>query len=195
MVVIGVTGGLGSGKSTVAAMFKALGAKVLDADKIAHQLMRPGAACFNKIVRVFGKDILASGKVDRKKLAACVFINPERRRRLERIIHPAVRQVIRDEIKKQKKYRGNRVMVIDVPLLFEAKLDADVDYSVVVTAQRAKQLARAAQHLGITPAEAKRRIKAQMPLRQKIRLADIIIDNNGTFKQTQKQVRQIWEKL
>ncbi len=195
MHVIGLTGSLGSGKSTVASIFKGLGAKVIDADKIAHQLIYPGQPCFLAVVKMFGKDILTSGKIDRAKVASQVFSNPKKRRQLEEIIHPAVRKVILAKIKKHKDGRRTGVLIVDVPLLFEVKLNDCVDCSIVVKANKAIQIVRATKLLGITRAEAQRRIKAQMPLRQKIRLADIIIDNNETLKQTQKQVKQIWEKL
>ena len=144
---------------------------------------------------MFGKDIIASGRIDRKKLASRVFADARQRRRLEQIIHPKVRKIIVKKLREGKRDKSRRVIVIDVPLLFEAKLNRCVDHTIVVTAGTPEQIARAARNLGITKAEAKRRIKAQMPLRQKIRLADIIIDNHGTFNQTQKQVKQIWERL
>ncbi len=195
MHVIGLTGSLGSGKSTVARMFADLGAKVIDADKIAHQQMRLGAPCFRPILKMFGKDILTSGKIDRKKVAAQVFRDPKKLRKLEKIIHPVVRKALLAKIKQYKRSKRNRVVVIDVPLLFEAKLNDCVDCSIVVKADQVTQIARAGKFLGITKSEAERRIKAQMPLRQKIRLADMIIDNNATLKQTQKQVKQTWERL
>ena len=195
MCVIGLTGSLGSGKSTAAMMFSDLGAKVLNADKIAHQQIRPGAKCFRPIVKAFGGDILTTGRIDHKKVAARVFRDSRQLRKLERIIHPEVRKVILAKIKKYKSSKRKDVVVIDVPLLFESKLNDHVDISIVVKANRATQIARATKLLGITKAEAERRIKAQMPLRQKIRLADMIIDNDGTLTQTKKQVKQIWEKL
>jgi len=195
MLVIGVTGSLGSGKTTVATMFADLGAKVLSADKIAHQKMQRSAACFHPIVKTFGEDILTAGRIDRRKVAARVFKNPKLLRKLEGIVHPEVRKEIISKVKQYKKRRQSTVIVLDVPLLFESKLDRGVDIAIVVKAARAKQIARATKLLGITKAEAERRIKIQMPLQQKIRLADIIIDNNGTFKQTKKQVEQIWERL
>ena len=192
MVVIGLTGSLGSGKSTVAGMFAALGAEVLDADAIARQQTRPGTVCFRRIVKAFGKGILKAGRIDRKKVAQQVFRDPKQLRELERIVHPEVRKEISAQIKRLKR---KKIVVIDVPLLFEAKMDRDVDISVVVNASRTHQIARAAKLLDISKAEARRRIKAQMPLRQKIRLADMIIDNDGTIQQTKEQVKQIWEKL
>jgi dephospho-CoA kinase len=195
MRVIGVTGGLGTGKSTVAAMLARLGAKVVDADKIARRLLNPDEACFGPVVRMFGRDILTRGRVDRKKVARVVFRDPARLKKLERVIHPEVRKVILSEIQKLKERGRTAILVVDVPLLFEAGFDNLVDRSVVVTAAMAVQIERAAKKLGITKAEARRRIKAQMPLRQKIRFADIIIDNNGTLIQTKKQVKRLWEKL
>ena len=193
--IIGLTGSLGSGKSTVARMFAVFGAQIIDADKIAHQQMQPGTRCFRLIVKMFGKDILTSGRINRKKVAAQVFRDPKKLRKLERIIHPAVRKIILLKIKQYKRDKRNKAVVIDVPLLFEAKLNNYVDRSIVVKANKTVQIARAVKLLGITKAEAQRRIKAQMPLRQKIRLADMIIDNNATLTQTQKQVKQIWERL
>ena len=176
-------------------MFGSLGAKVLDADRIAHRLMRSKTVCFRKIIKNFGKDILTSGRVDREKLARLVFQDPRQRRKLEKIIHPEVRKYFLTEIRKNRNRRTKKTLVLDVPLLFESKIDKDVDIVIVVKANREKQIARATKSLKVTKAEAKRRIKAQMPLRTKIRLADMIIDNNGTLNQTKKQVIQIWEKL
>ncbi len=195
MHVIGITGSLGSGKSTVARMFADLGAKVIDADKIARQLIQPGAPCFKSVVKMFGEDVLRSGRIDRQQVALEVFRDLRKLHKLERIIHPFVRKHIQQKIRQYKKNKRNKVVVIDVPLLFEAKLNDCVDSAIVVKASKANSIVRATKLLGITKAEAKRRIKAQMPLRQKIRLADMIIDNDSKLKQTQKQVKQIWERL
>ena len=195
MRVLGITGSLGTGKSTVAKMFGNLGAKVLDADRIAHQQALPGASCFRLIVKSFGKDILTGGRIDHKKMAACVFTDIKKLRKLEKIIHPKVRKVILTKIIQYQKSKRVRVVVLDVPLLFEAKLNEYVDMTIVVKSSKAKQLLRATKHSYRTKGDALRRIKSQMPLRQKIRLADIIIDNNGSLIKTKKQVVQIWEKL
>ena len=195
MLVHGLTGSLGTGKTTVAAMFANLGAKVLNADRIAHQQIMPKGACFKKVVRALGKNILTAGRIDRRKVAASVFTNSRQLHKLERIIHPVVRKVLRTKIQEYKKGKGMVVVVMDVALLFESKLNADSDLSVVVKTSRVTQINRATKQLNITKADAKRRIKVQMPLEKKIRLADMIIDNNGTLTNTKKQVKRIWEKL
>ena len=195
MRVIGLTGSLGTGKSTVAGMFADLGAKVLSADKIAHQQITPKGACYKKVIRAFGKDILTAGRIDRRKVAARVFQNRGQLRTLEKIIHPVVRKVLRAKIQQYKKRKGRVVVVIDVPLLFESKLNRDVDFSIAVKTNRTIQMARIIKKLGMTKADAECRIKAQMPLYQKIRLADMTIDNNGTLTNTKTQVKRIWEKL
>ena len=195
MLVIGLTGSLGTGKTTVAAMFADFGAKVLNADRIAHQQITPKGACFKRVVRTLGKNILTAGRIDRRKVAASVFTNSRQLHKLERIIHPVVRNVLRTKIQEYKKGKGKVVVVMDVALLFESKLNVDSDLTVVVKTSRVTQINRAIKQLNITKADAKRRIKAQMPLQEKIRLADMIIDNNGTLTNTKKQVKQIWEKL
>lgn len=195
MRVIGLTGSFGTGKTTVAAMFADLGAKVLNADRIAHQQIMPKGVCFNRVVRALGKEILTAGRIDRRKVAARVFSNIRQLRKLERIIHPVVRKVLRAKIRNYKKGRGEVVVVMDVPLLFESKLNVDSDLSVVVKTTKVTQIDRATRQHNISKADALRRIKAQMPLQKKIRLADMIIDNNGTLTNTKKQVKLIWEKL
>jgi len=189
MRVIGLTGSLGSGKSTVAAMFTDLGAKVLDADKIAHQQITPKGECFRKVISVFGKGILTAGRIDRKKVAQRVFGDIRQLRELEQIIHPVVRKVIKTRIQQHKAKKGTGVLVIDVPLLFESKLNEYVDFSIVVKVNRGAQITRATKQLGMSKIDVERRIKTQMSLQQKIRLADVIIDNNGTLTNTKKQVK------
>ena len=182
---------MGSGKSTVASFFAGMGAKTIDADGIGHELLSPGKACFRSVVRNFGKGILKNGKIDRAKLGAIVFKKRKALAQLERIIHPAVRREILAQIRRNKK----SVWVVDVPLLFEAGFDRFMDRTVVVTANRDKQIDRAVKKLNITRAEALQRIQRQMPQAQKIRRADFIIDNNGNISQTKQQVKRIWQKI
>ena len=173
-------------------MFARLGTKVIDTDKIVHREMRRGGRCYAPIVRGFGKQVVGKNGIDRKKLATIVFNDRRELKRLERIVHPKVGLGIKEEL---KKYGNSGIAVIEVPLLFEAGFDRYVDTTIVVTARRSAQISRAAKSLKLTRTEALRRINAQMPLRDKIRRADIIIDNSKTKTQTHKQVKAIWQKL
>lgn len=195
MLVVGVTGSLGTGKSTVAGMLARRGAKVISADAIAHALLRPKGGCSREVLKVFGPGILADRQIDRRKLADIVFKDRKALKVLTGIIHPQVRWEIQKEIVHLKKTAPRSIVVVDVPLLFEAGLNRQMDVTITVKAGRENQLKRSTKGLGISKAEALRRIRAQMPLRKKIRLADIIIDNNATITETQKQVKAIWQKL
>lgn len=178
----------------MAAMFASLGAKVLDADKIAHQLILPGSPCFKRIVRVFGKGILTKGAIDRVKLGRLVFRAPKRLKKLEKIIHPEVIKEIRRRIAKARVQKVPAV-VLDVPLLFESQLNKDTDAAITVRANLAAQLTRIQKKRPVTRAEFFRRIRVQLPLKQKAALSDFIIDNRGTLSATRKQVRDIWNKI
>lgn len=195
MLVIGITGSLATGKSTVTAMFRKRGAKVLDADKITHQLMRPGKPCFHPIVRRFGKDMLKNGRIDRKKLADVVFADRKTLQALVKIVHPQVIKVIKGKLKSFARDKKRQFVVIDAPLLIEAGLDRYVDFLIVVKANRKKQLERITKRIDISLNGAKRRIQMQMPLKNKIRFSDIVIDNRGTRRQTKNQVDAVWQKL
>jgi dephospho-CoA kinase len=195
MRVIGLTGSLATGKSTVAGMFAKLGAKVLDADQIAHRQLRPGTPCYCAIIKRFGQEVLKGGRINRQAVAERVFKNRKLLSALNRIVHPSVRREIIKSIAHFKKTNPKAKVVLEIPLLFESGWDALTDTTIVVCSGQKKQIARARKSLGLTEAEAKRRIKAQMPLQKKIRKADMIIDNNGTFNQTQKQVKNLWQKL
>jgi dephospho-CoA kinase len=194
MLVIGLTGGLGSGKSTVAGMFAKLGADVLDADKISHGLLKKGRVSYKKIIRAFGKEVLTGGKIDRRKLAKIVFADKRKLRILEKIIHPQVRKEMEQKLGRLKRSR-RKAVVLDIPLLFESGLKWPVDVTVVVKAKKELQIKRAVKNLNITKLEAQKRIKNQMPLKNKIRLADLTIDNNGSKIKTNEQVKKVWERL
>ena len=190
-----MTGGLGTGKTTVARIFSSLGAKVIDADKINHQLMKRNGSSFKSIVKSFGQKILTDGDIDRKKLGAVVFNNSKRLKKLCRIVHPAIISKIKNRISHYQKNKSNQIIIIDAPLLIEAGLDRLVDILIVVKASRRKQIQRVIRRMNIKRSEVLKRLKAQMPLKDKIRLADITIDNNGSLTKTKKEVRRIWQKL
>ena len=179
----------------MASLLAKRGAKVLDADRIAHEHIQPKGESFNPILKVFGPGILIKGKIDHKKLGMIVFKNRGALKRLEKIIHPAVVKTIRDEINKYKKNRKSGVVVLDVPLLFESGLNRYADVVIVVKATQVQQIERAQKRLNINKKQALGRIRSQMPLSSKIRLADFIIDNRGNLKETKKQVEKIWREL
>lgn len=191
-IVIAVTGSFGSGKSTVAGLFRRRGAEVIDADKIAHKVIQPKTKVYRKIVSVFGRGALKKDlKIDRDKLGKKVFADKILLSRLNKIVHPAVIRVIREKLKQAPK----KLVVLDVPLLIEANLAHLVDKIIVVNITRKKQIKRITERRSLGRADILKRINAQVPLSDKVRLADFIIDNNGTISQTKKQVKQIWEAL
>jgi dephospho-CoA kinase len=191
--VLGITGGIGSGKSTVAFLFAQLGAAVIDADKIARRLLWQNGICFPTVVALFGKKILTGGRIDRKKLASIVFGDSVQRRKLEEIIHPQVKRMIRQRILGLQKKRSIPLIVAEIPLLYEAGLDQEVDKVIVVQAEHEQQIHRSARKGTWSPEVIEQRIKAQMPMSQKLKKADFIIDNRGTIHQTKQQVRAIWD--
>ncbi|MBP9853908.1 MAG: dephospho-CoA kinase [Candidatus Omnitrophica bacterium] len=192
MFIIGITGGLATGKSTVSEMFAQLGAKVLDADKIAHGLIGRNGKCVEKIKKTFGQDVISKGAVNRKALADIVFNNTAKLKKLEAIIHPQVRLNVKERLKELKKKKFKGIVVVDVPLLFEAKMDRDMDMTIVVKTRRDIQIQRAKKSLNLTQQQALSRIKAQMPLNKKAKLADMVIDNSRSKKETSKKVKKIW---
>ncbi|HEY8417012.1 MAG TPA: dephospho-CoA kinase [Limnochordales bacterium] len=194
-IVIGLTGGIASGKSTVAAMFAELGAAVVSADEIAREVVEPGEPALEEIRTVFGPEVLLpDGRLDRRRLGAIVFADPERRRRLEAILHPRIRARMRERI--EAAAGAGRPVVAEIPLLFESPPSrALVDVTVVVYVDREQQLARLVARDGLSPAEAEARLAAQLPLEEKARLADYVIDNRGGLEHTRAQVRRVWEEL
>ena len=187
-IILGITGSFGSGKTTVAGIFRSLGAKIIDADKIAHRLIKPRTKIYKKIIDTFGKDILKKNRaIDRDKLARIVFNNKLLLKRLNDIIHPQAIRVIKEKIKASPE----RGIILDAPLLIEAGLGKIVDKLIVVTITREKQIKRIGKKTGLKRTDILKRIEAQTPLRNKIRLADFVIDNSATIEKTKKQVKQI----
>jgi dephospho-CoA kinase len=191
-LVIGVTGSMGSGKSTVARMLKGPDSEIIDADRIGHQLIRPGKDAYKRVVSLFGRRILRFGAIDRRKLGELVFADKALLKKLEAILHPRIIAAIRRGIALSRK----RLIIVDAPLLLEAAGRLKIDRLVVVKCGRRAQLERLAKRGGPSRAEAVRRIKAQIPLRRKLARADFIIDNNGAISETRKQVekvRRLWK--
>ncbi|PHF04655.1 dephospho-CoA kinase [Bacillus pseudomycoides] len=190
-IVIGLTGGIASGKSTVSQMFRELQIPVIDADIIAREVVEQGKEAYKEIVDVFGEEILqADGELDRPKLGSIVFHNEEKRLCLNKIVHPAVRK----EMNVQKDMyikEGVQAVVLDIPLLFESKLTALVDRIVVVAVSPSMQLERLMKRNGFTEEDAKARIDSQMPLAEKATLANKVIYNDGTIAETKAQLQLI----
>jgi dephospho-CoA kinase len=191
-VVIGLTGSFGSGKSTVAGIFRSLGVEIIDADKLAHCLIMPGRGIYKRIIRAFGKGILREDKtIDRNRLADIVFNDRDALKALDRIVHPQVIAIIKNKIKASH----HKVIVLDAPLLIEAGLTDVTDKLVVVKASRKKQIERIRKKTSLSKTDILKRIKQQVPLRKKLCLADFVIDNNGSVRETKKQVEQIRRQL
>ncbi|HEX5646516.1 MAG TPA: dephospho-CoA kinase [Nitrospira sp.] len=181
MILVGLTGGVATGKSTVAAMFTRCGAVVIDADAVAREVVAPGKPAWRDIVTVFGGGVLNPNRtINRSALGAIVFRNKAKRQRLERIIHPRVAQEQMRLTRAAAKKDPHAVVIYDVPLLFEAGIDKRVDKTIVVTADRETQIARLKRRNGFSRAEALRRIRSQMPLANKVARADYVLD--GTMK-------------
>lgn len=190
-IVIGLTGGIASGKSTVSQMFRELNIPVIDADIIAREVVEQGKEAYKEIVEVFGEEILqANGELDRQKLGSIVFHNEEKRLHLNKIVHPAVRK----EMNAQKDMyikEGVQAVVLDIPLLFESKLTELVDQILVVAVSPSTQLERLMKRNGFTEDEAKARIGSQMSLAEKVTLANKVIYNDGTITETKAQLQRI----
>ncbi|KAI8321226.1 dephospho-CoA kinase [Martensiomyces pterosporus] len=189
MLIVGLTGGIATGKSTVSRELLAHSVPVIDADVVAHQVMEPGEVSYNLIVKHFGKEILQqdSPAIDRAKLGGIIFNDPEKRQLLNRCTHPYVRRRI---IYMLLSYyvRGYPMCVLDVPLLYESGLDRICGRVAVVACSEERQISRLMDRNGFSKQEAEARISSQMPLKEKVRRATRVIDNNGSVEETHQQV-------
>lgn len=191
MILVGLTGGVATGKSTVAAMFKRCGAVVIDADELARDVVKPGKPAWREIVRSFGNGLLNPDRtLNRQALGALVFRNKSKLRQLERIIHPRVAREQARLTRQAERNDPEAVVVYDVPLLFETGIDKRVDKIIVVTADRETQIARLKKRNRLSRAEAIRRIQSQMPVAKKVRLADVVIDGTLPRQDGMKAVRR-----
>lgn len=193
MKVIGVTGSFGTGKTTVASMFKAKGAIVIDADRIARALTRKGTPEYKKIKSIFGVEILKrGGEIDRKKLAAIVFDKKEYLKKLNNIVHPGIIRKIRENIGKAGR---DKIVVIDAPLLVEAGLSGIADFLVVVKCPVREQIKRCVTKRRMNKKDVLKRIGSQIPMKKKVAIADFVIDNEVAKSYTKKQVEKVWRKV
>jgi dephospho-CoA kinase len=193
MRVLGLTGGIGSGKSTVASMFAQLGAEVIDADALAREVVQPGQPALEEILQTFGTEMRRpDGGLDRARLGALVFADPAARARLNAITHPRVRARMQAEVERRQGRRG--LLILDIPLLYEnARMDA-AQKVIVVWVDPQTQLRRLTEREGMTVEAARSRIAAQLPLDDKKALADHVIDNGGSLTRTRSQVETLYRQ-
>ncbi|MCM3663736.1 dephospho-CoA kinase [Mesobacillus subterraneus] len=193
-LVIGLTGGIASGKSTVSAMFADMGITVIDADIEARLAVEPGEKAYNDIVSHFGSGILEeAGAINRQKLGSIIFNDEDKRLLLNSIVHPAVRERMAQK-RELAEAANEKAIVMDIPLLFESKLTGLVEKIILVYVDEKTQLERLMKRNGFSEAEALSRIKSQMPLNDKVKLADAVIDNGGSIEQTRQHLIDILNK-
>ena len=196
MLNVGLTGGIACGKSTVAQMFVLLGAHLIDFDKLAHEVQEPGKPAWKEIVRYFGKDVLNQDEtIDRNKLGNIVFNDQEKLKTLNNIVHPCVFQEWHNRLEKIKAEHFHAVVLSDVPLLFEGNMQDLFDLTILVLITPEEQTCRLIERNNLSKDEAELRIKNQMPIGEKIRLADIVIENKGTTEETKIIVAKVWKEL
>ncbi|MFW5879732.1 MAG: dephospho-CoA kinase [bacterium] len=197
MLNVGLTGGIVSGKTTVAQIFKRLGAKIVDLDAIARQIVKPQHEAWKKIVQNFGVEILKENQeINRKKLAKIVFSNQEKLNLLNQITHPIIIEVMKKQLNQISNQATEDVIcIIDAPLLFEAHIEHMMDKIIVVYINKKEQINRLLQREGLSKDEAIKRIRAQTPIEDKVLLADYVIDNSFSVEQTKEQTFQLWIEL
>ena len=194
MLLVGLTGGIGSGKSTVARLLEKRGAVVFDADLLAREAVEPGTPGHAAVIDRFGADVLApGGELDREALASIVFADPSARRDLEEIVHPEVRRLFAEGT---EAYRDTeRVVVFSAPLLVETGMHTAFEILVVVSATVATQIERLMRQRGMSESSIRARIEAQAPLEDKAAVADFLVDNEGTLDELESQVDRLWNDL
>lgn len=199
--VVGLSGGIGTGKTRVAELLENLGAQVVCADRIVRELQSPGTETLAEIARVFGPEyVQPSGELDRARLGALVFRDPEARRKLNDLIHPRVTRAMAERLEELRR-EGAPVVVLDIPLLLEGRVAGrgtgaalPFDEIVVVYADDDTQVERVMKRDGLTEEEVRARVRAQMPIGEKRRLADTVIDNSGSWDETERQVHALYAR-
>lgn len=190
-MIIGLTGSIASGKSTIAGMLAGYGFPIVDADLVARQVVEPGSETLAKIAEAFGPEVVSEdGTMDREKVGAIIFHDPEQRAVLNSIIHPAIRaEMLRQ--RDEHVANGAEVVIMDIPLLFESKLQHFVEKILVVAVSEEVQLARLMKRNLLDEVDAVARIKSQLPMQEKINGADAVVYNNGTIEESEQQLKEI----
>lgn len=196
MLRVGLTGGIASGKSSVARVFLELGANVIDADRVSQDLVRPDSAVLARIVRAFGKEVLKSdGRLDRGRLGAIVFADPGKRRTLEGILHPLILEEIDRRIEELSRIDPLGIVVVEAALIVELGRQQEFDRLVVVWAEEEQQIRRLIARDGLSFEEARQRLAAQMPLAEKRRIAHYVVDNSGTPDECRADAERVLDEL
>jgi len=196
MLVVGLTGGIASGKTVVSKMLKDLGALIIDADEVSREVVAPKTRCWEKLVSSFGKEILQEDlTLDRKKLADRVFNNPEELLTLNSLIHPEIMERIDYRLIAIKEKNPEAIVIIDAALIIETEMYAKYDKLIVVCAGEKTQIERILHRDKLSQDEAKKRIHSQLPLRDKIKIADFVIENEGTLSKTKEQVEKVFNTI
>ncbi len=196
MQVIGLTGGIATGKSTVSAILKKAGAVIIDADRIAREVVKKGLPAYREIVENFGEIVLLSnGEINRSVLGDLIFNDPRKKQLLNRIVHPHVRRETNRRLKDMENSSPDTIAVLDIPLLFEAEMHKDLSEVIVVYAPEHIQIKRLMKRDNISEADAVARVRSQMPIEEKKNRATIVIDNSGTMEDTRKQTLEIFKTL
>jgi len=194
MLVIGLTGSIGTGKSEAARYLARLGAEVIDADQVGHEAYTPQSEAWHNVVGAFGKEILdSSGEIDRKKLGAIVFSNPDQLSRLNQIMHPLMARMVAEKIE-DLRGQGVEVAVVEAALLFEAGWDSLVEEVWVTDSSEDLVIQRLSERSGLTQGEARKRISSQMDRFERLSRADLVIDNSGDIAAMESTIDQMWER-
>ena len=195
MKVIGLTGGIGSGKSTVSQFMAELGAVILDADKVGHEAFKPDAEAWHEVVAAFGEQVLAPNReIARKKLGDIVFGNPEALARLNRIMHPRLYEIVKAQLEEYRR-QGVKVAVLEAPLLVEAGWASLVDEVWVTVAPEATVVGRTEKRAGLSGEEVLARIRSQLPSDERVKHADVVIDTDCTLDELRTRVGEMWQRL
>lgn len=196
MVVVGLTGGIASGKSVISNMLRDLGAVIIDADEISREVMFPHSRCWEEVVAAYGSECLLDDlTIDRKKLAMIVFGDSKRIQQLNRIVHPYIKKRIDEIIDDMKGRYPHALLIVDAALLVETGLYKHYDKLIVVSASRDTQVKRLISRDGVSREEAEGRVDCQLPLSEKLKVADYIIENEGSFDNTREEVEKVYQVL
>jgi len=196
MLIVGLTGGVASGKTAISQVLKGEGAYIIDADQIARELVQPQKPAWSELIGAFGREILQEdGSIHRKKLADKVFADPKKRKLLNQILHPRIKEEMDRRTKEIGQKDPQAIVVIDAPLIIELGNQRDMDKLIVVASTQTQQMNRLKERDGISPEAALRILSSQMPVEEKVKLADYVIRNEGSIEEAKKRAKEVFKEL